>query len=95
MFQFWQFCDLFACEVVNLYCLILQQEIFTSDLNISDVEFCMIFYFTKVKGDHKVLKFRSYSSELGTCGEYSINKKIKAIVIIQICDQFDIFFWWF
>ena len=31
MFQFWQFRDVFACEVVDLSCLISKQENLTSD----------------------------------------------------------------
>ena len=95
MFQFWQFHNVLACAVVYLYCLILQQEIFTSDMNSYEVEFWKSFSFAKVKGDHKVLIFGSKSSWLGTHGKDNSNKKVKSILIIHVCNKFDMWFWWF
>ena len=62
MFQFWQLHDLFTCEIVYLYCFILKQENFTSELKSFEVELMESFSFTKAKGDHKVLDFGSKSS---------------------------------
>ena len=59
IFKFWQFHDVFACEVVDLSCLILQQEILTYDLNNSEVELWNIFSFAKAKWYNKVLSFGS------------------------------------
>ena len=95
MFQFSQFHDVFTCEVVDFYCLIFQQENFTSDLKSSEVELWNILSFNKEKGDQKVLIFGSYYSELGAHGRDNRHKKVKSIVIIYVCNDFDIKFWCF
>ena len=61
MFQCWQLNDVFTFEVVDLSYFILQQESFTSDPKISEVELWKIFAFTKTKRYHKVLSFGSKS----------------------------------
>ena len=76
MFQFWQFHDVFACEVVDLSSLILQQENFTYDLKSSNVELWKRFSFVKAKGDRKFLIFGFKSSYLGTHGKDDNNKKV-------------------
>ena len=62
MFQFWQFNDIFACEVVDLAYFILKQNVFTSDMKRSKVEFWKSFSFVKAKGDQNLLSFGSKSS---------------------------------
>ena len=95
MFWYWQFHNVFACEFVELSCFILQQENFTSDMKSSEVELWKSFYLTKTKCYHKVLRFGYNSSYLGTNGKYNRNKKVKAITIIHVCNEFDMKFWRF
>ena len=72
-----------------MYCLILKQENFTSDLNVYEVELWNISSFTKAKGYHRVLRFGSKSSYLGDHGKDKINKKVKSIVFINVFNEFD------
>ena len=53
------------------------------------------FSFTKAKGYHKVLSFGTKSSYLGTHGKYNSNKKVKSIIIIYVCNEFNMWFWCF
>ena len=71
-------------------CFILQQENLTSDLKSYEVGLRKRFYFTKVKVDQKFLSFGPKSSYLGTHVKDKGNKKTKAIVIIHVCNEFDI-----
>ena len=93
MFQFLQLHDVFICEVVDFSCFVLQQENFTSGLKSSEVELWKSLSFTKAKGYHKVLRFVFKSSYLRTHDKYNINKKIKSIVVIHVCNEFDMRFW--
>ena len=46
--------------------------------------------FIKEKVNHKVLSFGSKSSKLRTNGKGNINKKVKAIVNIHVCNELGI-----
>ena len=95
MFRFWQLHDVFICEVVYFPCCVIIQENFTPELKRYKVELWEIFYLTKANGDNKVLRFGSKSFYLGTNDRDNINKKVKNIVVIHICNEFDMLFWCF
>ena len=77
----------FPVRVIYFSCLMLQQGIFTSNMNSSEVELWNIFSFTKSKGDHKVLTFGYSSTQLVTHCEDNSNNKVKAIGIIHVCNK--------
>ena len=92
MFQFWHLHDVFICEVIYFPCCVIIHENFTPELKRYEVELWEIFYLTKANGDNKVLRFGSKSFYLGTNDRDNINKKVKNIVIIHICNEFDMLF---
>ena len=93
MFQFLKFHDVFTCEVVCLSCFIIQQKIFASCLKSYKVELWKGVRFSEDKLNHKVLRFGSNYSKLRTHVKDNSNNKVKSVVKIHLCDDFDILFW--
>ena len=62
---------------------------FSSDLKRSQVEMRKSFSFDNSKGYHKVLSFGSNYFLLITHIKDNSNKKVKFIVVIHICNEFD------
>ena len=63
---------------------------FISGLKSSEVELWEILYSTKGKIDHKVFIFGFNSSILRTHVKYNINKNVKAIVSVRLCNEHDV-----
>ena len=67
--KFWNFHDVFTCEVVCLYCFVIQQINFAYCLNKFKVKLWEWLYFYKAEWNYKSLWFVSNSSKLRNIGK--------------------------
>ena len=94
MFKFWQLHYVFTCGVVDLSCFMLQQEI---SLLIWRALRWNCGSLSTSPRKKEVTRSWDLVSRTPSWGTYQrkINNKVKVIIIIHVCNEFDMRFWCF